>query len=211
MKNYVLITYTLIWFLAACKKDKEGATIVNATVKDSKTGNPLKGYKMYLVEYDSRILNNRRERTILSAITDSAGQLFMHFKAELKHNYYLSSHEENGPYLINNYVNPAYCGYHIQINLKETEANKVEVRPKHTGVVKFKFINEAPIDTFDIFGISGYGPFKNFYSDTSIFVGSCGEDEVKILYGYQKDGKYVQFEKFGKTNAYDTSEVIINF
>lgn len=210
MKQLFVFVCILV-ILSSCKKeeDTEGNTVVNIFVTDGLSGQPLRGYRIYFVEYTRKFLHGRSDYTFKEIVTDSTGRASDTFYAELGRGYYISNYEmvEDGAIFV---TDTLFNDCFTQTGISKAASNNINVVIRKPGHIKFKFINEPPKDTLQEITFNYSKPVKNFYRDTIINRYGCGETDW-FRYTIKKNDVETKYERKAIIGAYDTAEVVITY
>lgn len=190
--KYIIFLLSLVIVSFSCKKEEIDPLIVEGTIKDDITGDPIIGISINIDALKSPssmgIITDGRRKTVGQAITDARG----YYKVKLK----LFKEAERLEFSLNSgnlkegYVDTQHIVYLSEIN--KNGNNKIDFLLSPTGLLQIKFKNVQPASASDFFYFgwfdSGKGVTKGILKKENC--GTVAENEAFTWTGKEVCGVY---------------------
>jgi hypothetical protein len=204
MRYYFLLFYTgiILLFCAGCRID--GETLVEGQIVDRDTGDAVKT-KGKVAVFDA----GGGYKFLFEKETDANGKFAFIF-------------ETDGDCILRGFTQQGYSTtWSDGEELKEGRNNKnLKVKMRAPAWVKYKLVNQPPLDTVSKLYVSGFNTdingqqYVNFYnlsSDTSLIKEISANEERSITWYYYEKGIMIKEAKKIIFPPLDTVEVVINY
>jgi hypothetical protein len=158
MKFKLVCILTLLLLSRSCKKQP---SVIQDSIKagkviDGNTGKPLPGTWVYLLKKSKDASSVWGMQTINSRQTNKDGDFNFDYERENNYTYYLVAESE------------PYYGRTDFIFVKQGDQSPV-IKMFGAGWIRFRLINEPPLDTLAYIYISVFGQINSLFKDTTIY------------------------------------------